>query len=291
MNMTNAIAGRVVLGRYELEARLGRGASASVFAGRSLRSGARVAVKLSTHVDGLPRARFLREAELLSRVMHPNVVRILDFGELPDGTQVIVMEFIAGEALEEVLVARGALPWREASDIVCGVLSGLEALHGSGIIHRDIKPSNVLIERGVRPTVKVIDLGVSRDMFATSRPLTAVGMIVGTVAFMAPELIAQEPVDERSDLYSVGVTLYELLTGKLPFDGPAALMAANKLRYSGVYELRVPADTPAPPPALVTLVSSLLRRRPDERPSSASECLDALRAILVGRSIPSRMPS
>ncbi|MFO0563202.1 MAG: serine/threonine-protein kinase [Polyangiales bacterium] len=277
------IASRVLLDRYELGHKLGRGTSSTVFSGHSLRTGAPVAIKLCTQVDGQQKARFYREAELLARVMHPNVVRIVDFGQLADGTQIIVTEFIAGQPLEELLRSRGALPWREALDVIGGVFSGLEALHDAGIIHRDIKPSNVLVERGARPTVKLIDLGVSRDVRGRSNPITAAGMVVGTVAFMAPELIALEPVDERSDLYSAGVVLYEMLCGELPFTGDAAAMAADKLRYAGVSVLHRVEGRAAWPESVARFTLSLLRRKPDERPSSASECVAAVRSILVGR--------
>lgn len=279
----NGIASRVLLDRYEIGARLGRGTSSSVFSGRSLRTGVPVAIKLCTQVDGLQKARFHREAELLSRVMHPNVIRIVDFGQLADGTQIIVTEYVAGQSLEDHLRTRGVLPWREALDLAGGVFSGLEALHDAGIVHRDIKPSNVLIERGARPTVKLIDLGVSRDMHGRGRALTATGIVVGTVAFMAPELIALEPVDERSDLYSAGLVLYEAMTGQLPFAGTAASIAADKLRFAGVSSLPAVEGAAPWPDSLSRFVLSLLRRKPDERPSSAAECVATVRSILVGR--------
>lgn len=267
--------------------RLGRGASASVYSGRSLRTGASVAIKLCTQLGGVPKARFLREAELLARVMHPNVVRIMDFGELPDGTQVIVMEHIDGDSLAAVLRDRGTLRWRDACDVMCGVMSGLAALHDAGIVHRDLKPSNVLVERGLRPTVKLIDLGVSREMCVDTgrrrNPITAVGIVVGSLAYMAPEQLMAEEIDARSDLYAAGAMLYELLTGELPFDGPPVIAAASKVQFDGVDRERplvAEADWPA---GLVPLVHAMLRRAPSERPESALDALHRLRGMLSGR--------
>lgn len=281
------MSSRLVLDRYELGSRLGRGASASVYAGRSLRTGASVAIKLCNQLDGVPKARFHREAELLARVMHPNVVRIMDFGELPDGTQVIVMEHIDGESLSAVLRDRERLPWREACDVMCGVLSGLEALHDAGIVHRDLKPSNVLVERGVRPTVKLIDLGVSREMVREPgrrrNPITAVGAVVGSLAYMAPEQLMAEEIDARSDLYAAGAMLYELLSSELPFDGPPVIAAASKVQFEGVDRVR-PLEPEADWPAgLVPFVHAMLRRDKRQRPESALDGLQRLRAMLAGR--------
>ncbi|MFD7511784.1 protein kinase [Streptomyces sp. NPDC059853] len=273
------LSGRTVGGgRYVLRALLGRGGMASVHLAWDTVLERQVAIKtmhteLGSEQDF--RERFKREAQSVAKLTHTNIVSVFDTGEDQLGeAQVpyIVMEFVEGRPLRDILdedVARhGAMPADKALQITADVLAALDISHEMGLVHRDIKPGNVMIaKRG--GTVKVMDFGIARAMQSSGTAMTQTGMVVGTPQYLSPEQALGRGVDARSDLYSVGVMLFELLTGRLPFDADNPLAIA----YAHVQE-----EPPAPssvntalPPAVDALVGRALRKNPNERFPSAEE--------------------
>ena len=204
-----------VAGRYDVERTLGGGGMAVVYLARDLELGRPVAVKvLAENVAGDPdlRERFVREARLAGRLSHPNVVRVYDAGE-EDGRPFIVMECVEGESLAETVRREGRLDPDRVAELGVQACAGLEHAHRAGLVHRDIKPANLLVtEDG---TLKVADFGIAHAIGGTR--VTAVGTVLGTVAYLSPEQAFGEPVTPASDLYSLGACLYELIAGQPPF--------------------------------------------------------------------------
>ncbi|MCW2815239.1 MAG: hypothetical protein JWN84_2694, partial [Nocardioides sp.] len=234
----------VVGGRYELGELLGRGGMAEVRKGTDSRLGRIVAVKrLRTDLasDATFQARFRREAQSSASLNHPSIVAVYDTGEEPaaDGVSqpYIVMEFVAGRTLRDILrEGRKILPER-ALEITSGVLSALDYSHRAGIIHRDIKPGNVMLTPS--GDVKVMDFGIARAMSDAANSMTQTAAVVGTAQYLSPEQARGETVDSRSDVYSAGCLLYELLTGRPPFVGDSPVAVA----YQHVREpARPPSD-------------------------------------------------
>lgn len=212
-------------GRYRIDGTLGSGGMALVYHGWDTSLSRAVAVKTMRPELGLDAGyslRFRREAQAMAALAHPNVVTVHDTGEepRPDGPSVpyFVMELVGGRSLADRLRTTGALPVAEAAGIADQVLAALAVSHERGMVHRDIKPANVLLS-GSEGTVKVADFGIVRAMAGDGVPLTGTRMMVGTPQYMSPEQVRGLPVDGRSDLYAVGVLLFEMLTGRVPFDG------------------------------------------------------------------------
>lgn len=220
--------------------------------------------------------RFLREARIAREVQHPNLVRIFEVGGTVDEVW-LVLELLEGGSLRERL--RRPMPLPEAIAITCGVLEGLAALHGAGLVHRDVKPENILFDAAGQ--VKLCDFGIARRLGDEETRLTATGGLVGTVAYMAPEQALDRNVDERADLYAVGVVLFEMLTGKLPF---AAQSDVGQLagRFEG--RVRDPRSLrPETPTWLAQVVLALVARDPGRRPASAAAVLGLLRRAKAPR--------
>lgn len=224
--------------------------------------------------------RFAREARASAKLSSPHVVQVYDEGTFADGpygspAAYIVMEHVSGDDLRTELSRRGSFSLREALEILIQVLSGLGAAHRAGLIHRDVKPENVLIERGEsRPVAKVTDFGLARAVAAAST--TSTGTVLGTVAYLAPEMIEQSP-DARSDVYGAGIMLYELIAGQVPFtaDSPIALA------YKHVNETMPRLSSLAPwiPPALDSLIGLLTAKDPDQRPADGIAARDHVIAV------------
>ncbi|MEC7521516.1 MAG: serine/threonine-protein kinase [Myxococcota bacterium] len=278
----------VVGQRYRLLGKIGEGGMGSVFVAEHALSLRRVAMKIikpELESSKIARQRFLRECHTLERIDSPHVVEVLEAGESPANEIYLVMELLEGRTLGERIQAEGPLPMWEACEIAAQVASALQAAHEVGIVHRDMKPDNVfLCDDG---TVRVIDFGIARlldgqTVEGAGRKLTADGTIVGTPAYISPEQAAGKQVDPRSDLYSLGVVLFEALTGEPPFwdDHPVMLMGLHlKATPPALRDRR--SDLPYPP-ALEALVAGLLRKRPEERPSAARDVEAALRALNLG---------
>ena len=290
--LADPLPGTVLDRRYRIDAPIARGGMSTVYAGTDLRLDRQVAVKVMAPAlahDPAFTERFVREARTAARLSHPNAVAVFDQGaeQTAAGWVVfLVMELVTGATLREVLHRRGRLRPDEAVSVLEPVLAALAAAHRAGLVHRDVKPENVLIS--AEGTVKVVDFGLARAVAAPSTS-TQAGMVLGTVAYVSPEQVARGVSDARTDVYSAGIVLFELLTGTPPYGGDSALAVA----YRHVHD-----DVPAPstrvagiPPALDDLVLRATCREPGGRPADAGVFLAELamaRADLGLRRVPSR---
>ena len=282
-------------GRYELGELLGRGGMAEVRKGTDSRLGRVVAVKrLRTDLasDATFQARFRREAQSSASLNHPSIVAVYDTGEEPaeDGSGIaqpyIVMEYVAGRTLRDVLrEGRKILPER-ALEITSGVLSALDYSHRAGIIHRDIKPGNVMLTPS--GDVKVMDFGIARAISDASSTMTQTAAVVGTAQYLSPEQARGETVDSRSDVYSAGCLLYELLTGRPPFVGDSPVAVA----YQHVREPAVPpSDHDSElPEAIDAIVMKSLAKRVEDRYQSAAAMRSDIERYLAGRPVHATPP-
>jgi beta-lactam-binding protein with PASTA domain/predicted Ser/Thr protein kinase len=257
--------------RYRVISRIGSGGMADVYCCEDLQLGRQVAVKLLDRRNAQDSEfveRFRREASSAASLSHPNIVAVFDRGEW-DGTYYIAMEYLSGRQLKEVIRETGPLDPLLAIDIASQVLSAARFAHQRGVVHRDLKPHNVIIDAEGR--VKVTDFGIAR---AGASEITETGSIIGTVQYLSPEQAQGHAVSPRSDLYSVGVMLYELLTGRLPFDGDSAVTIALKQ----IRELAAApsALNPAVSPELDAIVRRALEKNPADRFADAAEFLAAL---------------
>ncbi len=278
--------------RYELGPVLGYGGMAIVRRGTDLRLGRTVAVKiLRGELTEAPafQARFRREARAAASLGHPAIVGVYDAGEeVVDGTAVlyIVMEYVDGHTLRQLL-RTGPQPCRRAAEITADVLAALAHSHRSGIVHRDIKPANVMLTRS--GAVKVMDFGVARAVADMSASLTQTSAVIGTAHYLSPEQARGDAVDARSDVYSTGCLLYELLTGRPPFEGDSAIAVA----YQHVREDPHPpsAYMPGVPAEIDAIVLGALAKKPAERYQSADDMRRALLAFLAGEDSTALVPS
>ena len=282
-------------GRYELGELLGRGGMAEVRKGTDSRLGRTVAVKrLRTDLasDATFQARFRREAQSSASLNHPSVVAVYDTGEetATDGSGVsqpyIVMEYVAGRTLRDILrEGRKILPER-ALEITSGVLSALDYSHRAGIIHRDIKPGNVMLTPS--GDVKVMDFGIARAISDAASAMTQTAAVVGTAQYLSPEQARGETVDSRSDVYSAGCLLYELLTGRPPFVGDSPVSVAYQ-------HVREPASPPSDhdtdlPPEVDAIVMKSLVKRVEDRYQSAADMRSDIEDYLAGRPVAAALP-
>lgn len=271
--MSDALVGNLVDNRYRVQSRLARGGMSTVYLATDQRLERDVALKvLHPHLADDPQFldRLGREAKAAARLSHPHVVGVLDQGE--DGRLAyLVMEFIKGHTLRDVLNDKGALSPRLALALIDPVVEGLGAAHAAGMIHRDIKPENVLIADDGR--IKLGDFGLARAI-STS---TSTGALIGTVAYLSPELVLGKQADARSDIYSVGIMLYEMITGRQPFDGEVPIQVAYQ-HVNGTVEAPSVA-VPGLAAEIDELVQWCTDRDPDKRPVDGSALLSELRHI------------
>jgi beta-lactam-binding protein with PASTA domain len=270
-------AGTVIDGRYRVAARLGSGGMADVYLVQDTLLGRQVALKLLHHrfaEDQEFVERFRREASSAAGLSHPNVVAVFDRGEW-DGTYYIAMEYLPGRSLKAVVREHGPLSPPDAIDIVVQILLAVRFAHRRGIIHRDIKPHNVILDEEGR--AKVTDFGIAR---AGASDMTLTGSIMGTAQYLSPEQAQGHAVKETSDLYAVGVVLYELLTGSVPFEGESAVSIA--LKQVSVEATPPSERNPEVGPALEAVVMRSLAKDPSARFASADEFIAALQQARQG---------
>ena len=284
------LVNRTIDGRYLLERVLGKGGMGTVYAALQTALDKRVAVKVLRPVqddDGQAMGRFEREARSASRLGNDHIIDVFDFGKTTDGMAFLVMEMLVGEDLGDLLERHGSLPVERAMPIVLQCCEALGTAHAAGIVHRALKPENVyLVERdGRRDFVKVVDFGLAKihDVEQTGegeRKLTKTGMIFGTPHYMSPEQCMGKPTDHRSDIYSLGVILYELLGGEVPFDGETFMGVLNQHMVDPpppIRELNPHAQVPL---AVEAVVYRCLDKRAGNRPQSMGELADELLAAL-----------
>jgi beta-lactam-binding protein with PASTA domain/tRNA A-37 threonylcarbamoyl transferase component Bud32 len=276
--LADPLTGRLLDGRYAVTARIAHGGMATVYLAMDTRLDREVALKVMhaelARDDDFVR-RFKSEAKSVARLSHQNVVAVFDQGA--DGPLLyLAMEYVPGRTLKEMLQDNGRLPPAVALDIMTGVLGGLAAAHASGIVHRDVKPENVLLTADGR--IKVADFGLARALTAAGH--TRTGLLIGTVAYVPPEQVTGDSTGPRGDVYSAGVMLFQMLTGRLPFTGDTPLSVA----YQHV-NTDVPAPstlTPGLPAAVDQLVLAATSRDPARRPADAGEFLSAVRRVSDG---------
>lgn len=268
---TDPLIGRLIDGRYQVRSRIARGGMATVYLATDLRLERRVAIKvMHGHLadDSQYKARFIQEARSAARLAHPNVVNVYDQGQ--DGeTAYLVMEYLPGITLRDLLIEHRVLTTVQAMDIMEAILAGLAAAHKNGIVHRDLKPENVLLADDGR--IKIGDFGLARAASAN----TATGnALLGTIAYLSPELVTRGVADARSDIYAVGIMLYEMLAGEQPFRGEQAFQIAHQHANDTV---PTPSTkNPRVPAELDELVLWATARDPEQRPRDAKAMLDQL---------------
>jgi len=273
-SVQESVVGRVLDGRYRVLSHIADGGMASVYLALDQRLDREVAVKIMRHSltrDETFVSRFRREARSAARLSHPNVVAVFDQGA-DDGDMFLTMEYVPGRTLREVLSNEGPLTPRAALDLFAPILQALDAAHSAGLIHRDVKPENVILrEDGV---VKVADFGLARAV-TTATTTNASGVLLGTVAYLSPEQVERGIADARSDVYAVGLVLYEMLTGRKAFDGETPIHVAYQHVHGSV---PVPSDrVPSVPRELDALVALGTARDPDQRPATAGDYLAEVR--------------
>jgi serine/threonine protein kinase len=280
--------GSLVDGRYQVEEVLARGGMAEVFLARDVRLGRPVALKvLATRLssDESFVARFRREAQAAAALSHPNIVPVFDWGEA-QGSYFIAMEYVPGRTLAELITDEAPLSAERTALIGAQIAAALAAAHRHGVVHRDIKPANVII--GAEGTVKVTDFGIAHlTAYADSR-LTATGTVLGTPAYLSPEQAEGRAIDGRADLYSLGVVLYELATGTLPFRGESTPALVQQHVFAPLEPPRL--RNPAVPATLAAVITEALAKDPDDRPQSAEQFEGRLRA-LTARETSSELPT
>lgn len=273
------LVGTVLSDRYRIERVVGAGGVGSVYQATQLGLDRRVAIKVlrpELSESDLAMARFAREAKTAAQLQHPNIVTVHDFGTTPDGRAFLVMEFLSGLNLAQWIRKNRPTNIAKTIGFLTTVCGAIEALHRSGIIHRDIKPSNIVIaeSQGGAPVVKVVDFGLVRPGLTESHENITGGLVLGTPEFMAPELFTGQRPDERTDIYALGVTAYEALTGELPFGmGPFKEMYH---RHSTLIPRRPSELRPDLPESADSALFRALHKDPKKRYATAGEFASAL---------------
>lgn len=282
------LSGQVLDGRYKLVRLLGIGGMGVVYESQHVTLPKRAAVKVLkqefAHKEAY-RQRFLREARAAAIIAHRNVVEIVDFGQTPAGSPYFVMEFLDGPDLKELIEKEGRMPWRRARGLLLQATEALKAAHRRRVIHRDIKPSNVVVLKDDSGTeqVKLLDFGIAKmvENSESGKKLTGTGEVFGSAAYMAPEQAFGEPADARTDVYSVAIMAYEMLTGRVPFDGVNAFHILTRHQNEAP---KPPREIDASiPDDVEAVILKALEKSPDDRYQTMAELDEALRAIPVGR--------
>jgi eukaryotic-like serine/threonine-protein kinase len=289
--------GKTFAGKYRVEQMIGEGGMGKVYKATQLALDKPVVLKVLRQAllgDERTVARFQREAKAASRLNHPNSISVLDFGQADDGAMYIAMEYVQGKDLHQILSREWPLPESRVMRVMSQVLSALADAHSVGVIHRDLKPENIMVSQGRSEPdfVKVLDFGIAKIIDGSDDEgpaLTRAGFVCGTPEYMSPEQARGAKLDHRSDLYAVGVILYQLVTGLLPFDSDTAVGFATK----HLTEIPPPPTKRRPDarvsPAMERLIMKALSKNPDERPQTAEQfraellAIDKERRAAVGR--------
>ncbi len=279
----DTMIGTVLDGRYRLDSLIGEGGMGDVYRATHIHIDTEFAVKLLKPefvANQTALKRFRLEAKAAGRIHHPNAVRVTDFGVTPERIVYLVMELVQGQSLRSLMRNEGKMDYLRTVNIVRQVCGAVEAAHHSGVIHRDLKPDNILVER-VHNTdrVKVLDFGIAKlKETKTDAFLTLAGTIIGTPQYMSPEQCQGKPLDPESDIYSIGILLYEMLTGEVPFSGESTLQVV----YNQLHQPPRPLGELSPhvPGQLVQVVMRALEKDPGQRQSSAIQLSDELKQAL-----------
>src|SRR4051812_27666684 len=290
------LIGQTIAGKYKVVRLLGEGGMGCVYQGEQMlgTTARKVAVKtLHKHLshDESIKARFQREVGTVAALEHPNTIQVFDFGTMDDGTLYIVMEFVQGRSVADVLEKDGPMQPDRVVNILRQVTGSLEEAHGHGIVHRDLKPDNVVLaERaGQKDWVEVLDFGIAKrssEHDPNEAKLTQQGMVLGTPPYMSPEQFTGQPVDLRSDIYALGVMAYEMLTGRLPWVANTAWEWASKHMTEAPTPLERQPLGPNVPEPMKAAITRALSKSKEERFASAKEFFEAF-SVSGSTSLPS----
>jgi len=281
------VPGSVLADRYEIIRRLGSGGMGAVYLARHQLMDRLCALKVlppGQHRDAEALERFTREARNASRIIHPNVCTVFDFGTTSDGVAYLSMEYLEGRTLGAILAESSRMPLDRAVRLAREMAAGLDAAHGLGIVHRDLKPDNVMVIPGrTGETVKLVDFGIAKALEAEpAKGVTAPGVVIGTPDYMSPEQFAGDPVDPRADVYALGVIFYRMVTGSLPHQGETARETLTKRLTEPPRPLGDAAPDLVVPAGLQSILNRVLARRPEERYPTAGAFADAVIGLLTG---------
>jgi serine/threonine-protein kinase len=283
---THDLVSQVIADRYHVVRKLGGGGMGQVYLAEHVKMGRKSAIKVMNPAmvnDPDAVARFNREAANASRISHPNVCAIYDFGETPEGLIYLAMEFVEGEPLTDLLERERTLPAPRAAAIFLQVADALQAAHDLGIVHRDLKPDNIMLARARDGSdlVKVVDFGIAKAVGGgDSQKVTKTGLVVGTPEFMSPEQLAGDKLDGRSDLYALALVLFKMLTGKLPFAGETVQDTMVQRLMDAPATLAAVRPDLAFPPGLQATLDAALTRSPAERYQSTAKFASDVAAVL-----------
>jgi eukaryotic-like serine/threonine-protein kinase len=289
----DATLGMVLAGRYRLVRQLGSGQMARVYVASQLSMGRNVAIKImhdELELDDEAVGRFRREVTAVSRLRSPHTIQFHDAGVSGSGAQFIAMELLAGETLRQRLERDALIPLDEVVAIVAQIAESLQEAHEAGILHRDLKPENIYLcshPTPLRPFVKVLDFGLAKllDRDEDSPSLTGERQVVGTPAYMAPEMIVHgRPVDHRADLYALGCMCFEMVTGSRPYEEPTPIRMV--MAHATQAAPRASDRVPHLPAAMDALLASVLAKDPDRRPAEATELAARFAAAAAQNGIP-----
>jgi serine/threonine-protein kinase len=281
-----SLVGQVVADRYHVIKKLGEGGMGQVYLAEHVKMGRRSAIKVMSPAmvhDPDAVARFNREAANASRITHPNVCAVYDFGETPDGLIYLAMEFVEGEPLTALIEREGALPIGRATAIFKQTADALQAAHDLGIVHRDLKPDNIMVakNRDGGDLVKVVDFGIAKAVGGddAGQKVTKTGLVVGTPEFMSPEQLSGDKVDGRSDLYSLALVYFRMLTGELPFQADSVQETMIKRLTDEPQKLAAVRPDLAFPDGLQQVIDLALARTPGDRYQSVAKFADDVGAV------------
>jgi len=287
VELLDPLIGQVIVGRYRIELKIAVGGFGAIYRALDLKADRDIALKLlhpRLTSDPSVIARFRREGAALRALENPHTVAALDVGETVDGMLYIAMELLEGESLFDHFKKRGPVPWKRMVQIARAVCDALAEAHGLGIIHRDLKPANIHLElRGGGGFVKVLDFGIAKIVQGgalDNADLTHAGQMIGTFDYMSPEQMVAGECTGKTDIFTLGIVMYEMITGKLPFG--AAPTAASMLHAMVTKTPRPPSALAEAPPELDRIILRCLARQPDDRYADVAELIEDLDAVLAG---------